>query len=208
MGAALGAFIKQQAVQQVAMKSLQTFFYTGLVGAISLPMAINTAIRATLGSKWSVALRRAQDAGRMLARLLLQGCHGGRPVTLVGIGMGARVVFHALLELSRAAASGGAGRGAVEAAVLLGAPVSCRPERWAAARSAVAGRLVNAYSVNDWSLSILFRAHSAGSLYTAAAGCWRVGLPGVEDVNVSRLVRSTEDYVGRLGDVLEAINMV
>ena len=68
--------------------------------------------------------------------------------------------------------------------------------------------MVNAYSVNDWSLSILFRAHSAGSLYTAAAGCWRVGLPGVEDVNVSRLVRSTEDYVERLGDVLEAINMV
>lgn len=29
VGVALGAFIKQQAVQQVAMKSIQTFFYTG-----------------------------------------------------------------------------------------------------------------------------------------------------------------------------------
>jgi hypothetical protein len=29
MGQALGAFIKQQAVQQVAMKSIQAFFYTG-----------------------------------------------------------------------------------------------------------------------------------------------------------------------------------
>ena len=79
--------------------------------------------------------------------------------------------------------------------------------RRAAARSVVAGRLVNAYSVNDWSLQILFRAHSAGSLYTAAAGCWRVGCPGIEDVNVSRIVKSTDDYVTSLGDVLEAINL-
>jgi hypothetical protein len=71
----------------------------------------------------------------------------------------------------------------------------------------VAGRLVSAYSVNDWSLQILFRAHSASSLYTAAAGCWRVACPGVEDVNVSRIIRSSDDYVTNLGDVLEAINL-
>jgi hypothetical protein len=35
-------------------------------------MLINTAIRATFGSKWAAALRRAQDAGKMLAWLLVQ----------------------------------------------------------------------------------------------------------------------------------------
>ncbi len=33
---------------------------SGLVGALSIPMAINTAINVTIGSKWLVALRRAQ----------------------------------------------------------------------------------------------------------------------------------------------------
>jgi len=42
------------------------------VGALSIPMMINTAIRATFGSKWAAALRRAQDAGKMLAWLLVQ----------------------------------------------------------------------------------------------------------------------------------------
>ena len=57
------------------------------------------------------------------------------------------------------------------------------------------------------SLQILFRAHSAGSLYTAAAGCWRVNMPGVEDVNVSRVIKSAADYVTNIGEVLDAINL-
>ena len=41
------------------------------------------------------------QAGRLLAHVLLQGGHGDRPVTLVGHSMGARVIFHCLLELCR-----------------------------------------------------------------------------------------------------------
>lgn len=51
----------------------------------------------------------------------MQGCHGGRPVTLIGCSMGARLVFHCLLELARLGL-----RGCVENVILLGAPVSCR----------------------------------------------------------------------------------
>lgn len=51
----------------------------------------------------------------------VQGCHGGRPVTLIGCSMGARLVFHCLLELSRLGL-----RGCVENVILLGAPLSCR----------------------------------------------------------------------------------
>ena len=39
----------------------------------------------------------------------------------------------------------------------MGAPVSTRPERWAMARAAVAGRLVNAYSRRDWVLGLIYR---------------------------------------------------
>ena len=61
-------------------------------------------------------------------------------MTLVGIGMGARLMFHCLLELSRMAADGAPARGLVENVVLLGTPVSCRPERWAAGERAAAAR--------------------------------------------------------------------
>ena len=41
------------------------------------------------------------QAGRLLAHVLMRGGHGDRPVTLVGHSMGARVIFHCLLELCR-----------------------------------------------------------------------------------------------------------
>jgi hypothetical protein len=53
-------------------------------------------------------------------------------VTLIGIGMGARLMFHCLLELSRLAEAGVSSKGLVENVVLLGTPVSGRPDRWAA----------------------------------------------------------------------------
>ena len=56
-----------------------------------------------------------------------------------------RLVFHCLLELARCRA-----KGIVEHAACLGAPVGVTPERWALARSVVAGRLVNGYSSQDW----------------------------------------------------------
>lgn len=45
-------------------------------------------------------------AGKLLAHLLLSGAHGDRPVKLVSHGMGARLVFHCLLELCRQGARG------------------------------------------------------------------------------------------------------
>ncbi len=57
--------------------------------------------------------------------------------------------------------------------MLMGAPVSTRPERWAMARAAVAGRLVNAYSRRDWVLGLIYRGSNgfikgAGALKTAS----------------------------------------
>lgn len=63
-------------------------------------------------------------------------------------------MFHCLLELSRLKA-----KGIVEHAVLLGTPVGVIPERWVLARSAVAGRLVNGYSAQDWVCSYAPNLH-------------------------------------------------
>jgi hypothetical protein len=44
------------------------------VGALALPMTLTTAMKVAFGSKWLVALRRAQAAGKMLAMQLAQVC--------------------------------------------------------------------------------------------------------------------------------------
>jgi Protein of unknown function (DUF726) len=47
--------------------------------------------------------------------------------------------------------------GVVENAVLLGAPVSIRLERWRMATSSVAGRFINGFSRRDWVLGVVYR---------------------------------------------------
>ena len=165
--------------------------------------------------KKTQALDRAVKAGRLLAQLLLANRHGGRPVTLIGYSMGARLVFHCLLELSRAAATGGidcdpslagGGNGAiVENAVLLGAPVAAHPARWAMARRAVAGRLVNGYSRSDWILGVVFRASSG--FVRPAGGLCPVKVPGVENVNLGAVVKGHLDYAGNLPEILELVGI-
>lgn len=63
-----------------------------------------------------------------------------------------------------------------------------RKDRWQAARAVIAGRFINGYSVNDWTLGLVFKAHSGNSIWNQAAGIWRVDVPGVENVNLSKVV--------------------
>ncbi len=66
-----------------------------LVAALALPMAVLGAINLTIGSRWRVALRRAQLAGRCLAHYLMEGATAGRPVTLVSSLPGLSTCGHA-----------------------------------------------------------------------------------------------------------------
>lgn len=81
-----------------------------------------------------------------------------RPITLVGYGMGARLIFHCLETL--AAEGGTNARGIIENAVLIGTPVGTSAAKWTAVRSVVADRLVNCYATNDWLLALLYRCKS------------------------------------------------
>jgi hypothetical protein len=123
-----------------------------LRAAATLPLMVMDKINE-LDDPWVIAMDRAHQAGKLLARVLLaehlktrarmtapdateasstqpsaravgSGSEAlasrvmGRPITLVGYGMGARLVFHCLETL---AAEGGAdARGIVENAVLIG----------------------------------------------------------------------------------------
>lgn len=71
----------------------------------------------------------------------------------------------------------------------------------------MAGRLINGFSVNDWTLNLLYRVHSSSSIWLQAAGVGVVQVPGVENVNLSRLVSGHHMYTEVMEDVLEAVNL-
>jgi hypothetical protein len=83
--------------------------------------------------------------------------HGKRPVTIIGFGIGARVVVKCLLHL---ASMGVRGTGIVETAVCMGTPLPASPETWDRAASVCGFRLVNVYSESDWVLAFLYRSSS------------------------------------------------
>uniref|UniRef100_A0A5B6YUX1 Putative transmembrane and coiled-coil domain-containing protein 4-like n=1 Tax=Davidia involucrata TaxID=16924 RepID=A0A5B6YUX1_DAVIN len=145
---------------------------------------------------------RSDKAGKLLAEVLLKGLQGNRPVTLIGFSLGARVIFKCLEYLAER--GGDCEAGLVERVVLLGAPVSIKDEKWENARKIVAGRFVNAYSTNDWTLGIAFRA---SLLSQGLAGIQPVEVPGVENVDVTQLIESHSSYIGTTKLILEQLEL-
>ena len=108
-------------------------------------------------------------------------------MTLVGFGMGARVIIKCLLAL----ADSPMGTGIVETAVLMGTPYPADALEYAKACSVCAHRLVNAFNSRDWLLSFAYRATSANISGIA-------GLKAVEAINGSQVVLENVDLTGLL----------
>ncbi|CAL5224218.1 g6865 [Coccomyxa viridis] len=193
------SFLKDQAAQAAGKWLIEKFVIHGLVAAVALPMTL-MSVSSLIDSQWTVVMNRAVLAGQLLAHVLMSGAHGGRPVTLIGFSMGARLVFHCLLELCRCQA-----KGIVEHAVLLGTPVGVTPQRWRMARTAVAGRLVNGYSNQDWVLGLSFRARE---LTLVAAGMSPVKVTGVENVDLRSVVSAHTDYSANMAAILDILGFV
>lgn len=150
-------------VQQI----LGATILTTLMASLTLPLWLSK-LSYLVDNPWSVSLDRAWSAGKILADVIRQRNLGGRPVTLVGFSLGARVIYSCLHELSRKRAYG-----LVQDVFLFGAPVFYSKKKFANVRSVVSGRFVNGYSNKDWILAFLFPAsRSYGSI---------LGLNGVPD---------------------------
>ncbi|XP_004500958.1 uncharacterized protein [Cicer arietinum] len=171
-----------------------------LVAALAWPATLLTTFDL-IDSKWAVAVDRSEKAGKVLAEVLLKGLQGNRPVTLVGFSLGARVIFKCLQCLAE---SKGDNAGLVERVVLLGAPISIKDENWEVARKMVAGRFVNVYSTNDWTLGITFRA---SLLSQGLAGIQPVDLPGVENVDVTHIIEGHSSYLWMAPKILEQLEL-
>ena len=162
----------------------------GVVASVTLPLH---AIKAShlIDHTYTQLRKKAKESGRMLGELLLDRVQGQRPVTLVGVSVGANVIFHALLHL---AAHPSGGLGLVESVVLAGSTVPVEEKRWRKARRVVAGRMVNVYSEHDWLLRLLHGGLSA-SLERVAGLSKVTGVPGVENVCVNHIAKSSAEYV-------------
>ncbi|KAK7283393.1 hypothetical protein RIF29_12877 [Crotalaria pallida] len=173
---------------------------SSLVAALAWPATLITTFDI-IDSKWAVAVDRSDKAGKVLAEVLLKGLQGNRPVTLVGFSLGARVIFKCLQCL---ADSKGDNAGLVERVVMLGAPIPIKDENWEAARKVVAGRFVNAYSTNDWTLGVTYRA---SLLSRGLAGIQPVDLPGIENVDLTHVIEGHSSYLSMTQKILERLEL-
>ncbi|XP_015933925.1 uncharacterized protein LOC107460110 [Arachis duranensis] len=171
-----------------------------LVSALAWPATLVTAFDF-IDSRWAIAVDRSDKAGKVLADVLLKGLQGNRPVTLVGFSLGARVIFKCLQCLAEAE---GDNAGLVERVVILGAPISIKDENWEAARKMVAGRFVNAYSKNDWTLGVTFRA---SLLSQGLAGIQPVDVPGMENIDVTQLIEGHASYLQETRNILKYLEL-
>jgi hypothetical protein len=155
---------------------------------------------SVLDNPFSVALARADKAGKVLAQALIDGVQGKRPVTLMGYSVGARVIYSCLMELAEQNAFG-----LVESAIIMGAPVPSDSQSWRRIRSVVAARVVNVYSTEDYILGFLYRSTK---LQMGVAGLQEVkGVFGIENADMSKLVNGHDKYRYLIGTILTKIGV-
>ncbi|KAG8756636.1 hypothetical protein FRC11_005164 [Ceratobasidium sp. 423] len=186
MGNAL-KILTSEVLTQVGQTVLQATVMTALMSALQWPLIL-TKLGYLIDNPWSNALDRSRAAGLVLADVLIERSLGVRPISLIGYSLGARVIFFALIELSRKKAFG-----IVQDVFLLGTTLTASTQQWLQVRGVVAGRLVNCFARNDWLLNYLFRATTAG--IGTVAGLRPVdNVPGLENVDVTDKIMGHLSY--------------
>ncbi|KAL2756906.1 hypothetical protein ACRALDRAFT_1008814, partial [Sodiomyces alcalophilus JCM 7366] len=176
-----------EALTQGLQQVLGNTILMSLMAALQLPVIL-TKLSYLIDNPWAVSLDRATAAGLILADSLIDRSLGTRPITLVGYSIGARVIFSCIQELARRGAYG-----LVQNVYMFGSPVVVKKDEYIRARTVVPGRFVNAYHTNDWILGYLFRLTNGGIRRVAGLAPIE-GLPWIENVNVSDIVKGHMEY--------------
>ncbi|CAD5213380.1 unnamed protein product [Bursaphelenchus xylophilus] len=194
----LMSFAISYAIQHTLMETA----LAGLVTAIAWPLVL-VSTASVIDNPWNVCVSRAAEVGEQLADVLLTRAHGKRPITLIGFSLGARVIYHCLLAMSKREDS----KGIIEDVILLGAPVSASTKQWKQLCTVVGGRVVNGYCTTDWLLRFLYRTMS---VQFTIAGTGPVAVKEerkIVNVNLSHIIKGHMDYSKKLTEVLEAVGV-
>ncbi|KAI6092918.1 DUF726-domain-containing protein [Hypoxylon rubiginosum] len=196
LGNALTSLVTSAAWSYAKSEIIKRTVFAALTAGL-WPLGLLKASRI-IDNPWSVANQRAQKAGEVLADALINKAQGERPVTLVGYSLGAKVIYVCLQQLAERKAFG-----LIENVVLLGAPTPCNSADWRRIRSVVTGRVVNAYSTNDYILAFLYRS---SSIQFGVAGLNPVlNVKGIENVDVGDLVKGHTLYRHATAPILKRI---
>lgn len=151
---------------------------------------------------WTLLSQRVEITAKLLARVLVEQTK--KPVTIIGVGLGAQVALQAVSLLDQVVSSLNSSydpNGIVQNLILLGSPVDGHggPESlWTTARRRVPGRLINCFSGSDLQLrasparSSLKKVNGrksrdcAGPQYHEVAGLCRACC-GLQDVLVENI---------------------
>ncbi|KAJ3047245.1 hypothetical protein HK097_000101, partial [Rhizophlyctis rosea] len=195
LGSALKLLVGEVA-SFVFTQGLQATVLSALMAGLAGPLWV-MKLSYLVDNPWGNGLTKANKAGKVLADTLMQNSQGSRPVTLIGFSLGARVIYHCLLELANKGA-----HGIVEEAYLFGCPVMATKKEWEQISSVVSGRVVNGYCSNDMVLGVLYRASMA--LWKDVAGLRPVeGVPGIENIALDDVIKGHLDYRLCMPKVLE-----
>ncbi|KAL7623992.1 hypothetical protein AAE478_005549 [Parahypoxylon ruwenzoriense] len=196
MGASLETLMKSSTWNE-ARKEIGSINVFDRLKASLWPTSL-VKISKVIENPWCVAMVRAEKAGVALADILISRVYGERPVSLVGYSLGARIIYSCLMTLAEKRAFG-----LVENVVMIGAPCPSEVRVWAAMRSVVAGRLINAYSKNDYILGFLYRS---STWQFGIAGLQAIhGVPNVENFDASDVVTSHLRYLFLIGSILKKV---
>ncbi|QGA20461.1 hypothetical protein EYB26_008165 [Talaromyces marneffei] len=187
-----------EALTQGLQQVLGSTILTALMGALQLPIVL-TKLAYLIDNPWNVSLVRANAAGLILADSIMSRNLGKRPITLLGFSLGSRVIFSCLKELAKRGAYG-----LVQNVYMFGSPIVANKDDYLKVRSVVVGRFVNGYSSNDWILGYLFRATSGGIMRVAGLGPV-LGIPGMENFDVTRLVSGHMNYRAAMPRLLREV---
>ncbi|XP_046621386.1 transmembrane and coiled-coil domain-containing protein 4-like isoform X1 [Neodiprion virginianus] len=192
-------YILSMAVSMATQEALKYTILSSLISAVAWPATL-LSIASVIDNPWSVCCRRSSEAGKQLAYVLLTRQHGKRPVTLVGFSLGARVIYYCLREMAEI----GGGKGIVQDAILLGAPVTNNKTEWEKCSTVVAGRFVNGYCSSDWLLRFLYRTLSMNS---GVAGLFPINCKKVINVDLSSIVAGHSEYPEKLPELLNFVGL-
>ncbi|XP_059481329.1 transmembrane and coiled-coil domain-containing protein 4-like [Neocloeon triangulifer] len=190
------------AVTVATQEVLKFTILRGILTAIAWPASL-VSLSSIIDNPWGVCLRRSAQVGRHLAHVLLAREHGGRPVTLVGYSLGARVVFYCLRELADRRPGS---EGIVQEAIMLGAPVTGSVKDWQDISTVVAGRIVNGYCRSDWLLKFLYRTTS---IAVNIAGLNEISCDSkrLQNVDLTDIVSGHTDYESKVETLLKVVGV-
>ena len=93
----------------------------------------------------------------------------------------------------------------IEDAIVMGLPNHLSLSSWESCRRIVAGRFVNCYSKNDMILSLMFQIKRLSGALRKVCGTSPVAVQGVENYNVSSLIKAHSDYCTATSHILRMV---